>query len=101
MEGLVFKIIQDSEFENTMKIVFGSGDLFSMVGNSRIDGRTIFKMTYSKSWERYCKIHKIMNQEIIDESYCDVQERIMDKLHGHIELVSTLEDHMRGFYPSA
>jgi hypothetical protein len=58
-------------------------------------------MTYSKSLERYCKIQKIMNKEIVNESYYDVQERVIDKLRGHIELISTLEDHMRGFYPSA
>ena len=98
---LIFKIIQDSEFENTMKLVNNSG-LFDSAGQSKIDGRTFYKEIDSKSYNRFCKIikiMKIMHKPVADKlSY---REHVMDKIHGHIEPISTLEDHVRGFYPSA
>ena len=43
---------------------------------------------------------KIISGRITDDEYYS-KEHVMDKIRGHIELVSTLEDHMNGFYPSA
>ena len=101
MEGMVFKIIRDSEFADTMKEVHNSG-LCDYVAQSRIDGRTIYRLKSSSiTYDRYLKIQKIVNKKIVDDNSYEIRERFVDKIRGHIELVSTMEDHMRSFYPSA
>jgi hypothetical protein len=99
MVGMLFKVKKDSEYNKNIKMI-NNCDMFEFISKSRIDGLSIYRVTESKSYDRFRKIMKIISGRIVDDKDYD-KEHIMDKIRGHIELVSTLEDHMKGFYPSA
>ncbi len=99
MVGLLFKVMNDSEYDKNIEMIDNS-DMFQFIASSRVDGRSIYRIVESKSYDRFRKIMKIISGRITDDEYYS-KEHVMDKIRRHIELVSTLEDHMNGFYPSA
>lgn len=100
MVGMLFKVKKDSEHDKNIEMI-NNCDMFEFVSKSRIDGLSIYRVTDSKSYDRFRKIMKIISGKVVDDSYYEVREHVMDKIREHIELVSTLEDYMGGFYPSA
>lgn len=99
MVGMLFKVKKDSEHDRNIEMIKNC-HMFEFVAKSRIDGLNIYRVVDSKSYDRFRKIMKIISGRVDDDTYYS-KEHVMDKIRGHIELVSTLEDHMKGFYPSA
>lgn len=73
--------------------------LFIYIGDSRITGHPMFKMDHNILLRKY-KIHKIINNEHIDEIYIDYNTYVMETLKmyaGDIEIVAIIEEHIDVF----